>query len=270
MNKGRGLDLVRQAANVTGAILQFAVPTLTFRGGAITRLDESNPSLVVPGDYAFTIWSLIFLLSLAYAGYQALPANRTSPLLRKVGPFTAGASLLNALWCVLIPAEQFFAALVVLVGIFACLALAFAGLVRTARERGLGAAEPWLVALPLGPFFGWITTANIVSLPSGIVRAGSPSEALLGGVFLILGGLLASAVVLIAARKGVPTTFQLAYGAAVLWGLLGVVAAQYDRSVLTTVAAALSALVLALILFGTSCERRRRRGTDATARPGVV
>ncbi len=270
MGRGRRVpDLARQAANVVGAVSQFAVPTLTFRGDAITRLDEANPSLVVPGDYAFTIWTLIFALSLAYAVYQALPANRESLLLRRVGPFTAGAFLLNALWCALVPAGQFFASLVVLAGILVFLALAFAGLVRTTRERRLGTAERWLVALPLGPFFGWITAANTVSLPSGIVQAGTPAEAAVGGASLIIGGLLASAVVLIAA-KSTPATFYLAYGTAVLWGLAGVVAAQYDRSVLTTGAAALSALVLALILFGTLRELRRRGGADATARRGIA
>ena len=68
------------------------------------------------------------------------------------------------------------------------------------------------------------------------------------GVALVIGGLLASAVVLIAA-KSAPATFYLAYGTAVLWGLAGVVVAQYDRSLLTTGAATLSAIVLAVVLF---------------------
>lgn len=266
---GRGSrvpDLARQAANVVGAVSQFAVPTLTFRGDEITRLDEANPSVVVPGDYAFTIWTVVFALSLAYAVYQALPANRESVLLRRVGPFTAGAFLLNALWCALVPAGQFFASLVVLAGILVCLALAFAGLVRSARERGLGTAERWLVALPLGPFFGWITTANTVSLPSGIVQPGTPAEAAVGGVALILGGLLASAVVLIAA-KSAPVTFYLTYGAAVLWGLVGVVAAQYDRAAITTGAAALSATVLALVLLAALRSGRLRSGLGGIAGP---
>ena len=135
-----------------------------------------------------------------------------------------------------------------LAGILDCLAFAFAGLVRTARGRSLGTAERLLVALPLGPFFGWITTANTVSLPSGIVQAGTPAEAAVGGLALVIGGLLASAVVLIAA-KGAPATFYLAYGTAVLWGLAGVVVAQYDRSLLTTGAATLSAIVLAVVLL---------------------
>jgi len=266
MNDARKTDIARQAANVLGAVAQFAVPTLTFRGDAITRLDEANPSLVVPGDYAFTIWTLIFALCLAYAVYQALPSNRTSPLLRRVGPFTAGAFGLNALWCVLVPAGQFFASLVVLSGIFACLALAFAGLVRTARERHLSVTERWLVALPLGPFFGWITTANTVSLPSGFVQTGTTGEAVLGSVFLLLGGALASAVVFSAARANAPAAFYLAYGAAVLWGLIGVVAVQYDRSLLTTGAAAISALILALVLLG-ALRGGRTRGTRPRAEP---
>ena len=266
MNRGKGTDMVRQAANVVGSVAQFAVPTLTFRGDAITRLDEANPSVVVPGDYAFTIWTLIFALCVAYAVYQALPANRESILLRRVGPFTAGAFLLNALWCALVPAGQFFASLVVLAGILACLALAFVGLVRTARERRLGTAERLLVALPLGPFFGWITTANTVSLPSGIVQAGTPAEAAVGGVSLVIGGLLASAVVLIAA-KGTPAAFYVGYGTSVLWGLAGVMVAQYDRSLLTTGAAALAAVTLALVLLGALRAARARPNLRGIARP---
>lgn len=269
MKNGNGRDVVRQAANVVGAVLQFAIPTLTFSGDAITRLDAENPSLVVPGDYAFTIWSLIFTLSLAYAVYQALPSKRDSTLLRRVGPFTAGAFGLNALWCVLVPAGQFYASLVVLAGMLVCLALAFAGLVRTARERSLGTAERWLVALPLGPFFGWITTANIVSQPSGIVQPGTQSEAVLGGVCLIVGGLLASAVVLIAGRSA-PATFYLAYGSAVLWGLAGVIAGQYDRSLITTGAAALSAVVLGLVLLRVLRATRSRSAEGGITRARVA
>jgi hypothetical protein len=43
----------------------------------------------VPAGYAFTIWSLIFTLSLGYAVWQALPSERENPLLRRVGWLTA-------------------------------------------------------------------------------------------------------------------------------------------------------------------------------------
>src|SRR3712207_7276028 len=89
MNEGSGRDVVRQVANVVGALFQVGAPVLT--GEAVGRVSAENSTLVVPADYAFSIWGLIFSLCLAYAAYQALPANRESPLLRRVGPFTAGA-----------------------------------------------------------------------------------------------------------------------------------------------------------------------------------
>ena len=83
MSKGAWRDVVRQVANVAGAIFQIAVPVFT--GPAVGRVSAENPTLVVPADYAFVIWTPIFLLALIYAVYQALPANRENPLLRKIG-----------------------------------------------------------------------------------------------------------------------------------------------------------------------------------------
>ena len=81
-------DSVRQAANVLGALFQIGAPVLTSE--AVGRILAENGTLVVPADYAFSIWSLLFLLCLAYAAYGALPANRESPLLRRVAGFRAG------------------------------------------------------------------------------------------------------------------------------------------------------------------------------------
>src|SRR3712207_7042785 len=81
MSKGTVGDVVRQVANVVGAIFQIAAPIAT--GPAIGRISDENSTLVVPADYAFAIWTPIFLLALIYAGYQALPAERENQLLRR-------------------------------------------------------------------------------------------------------------------------------------------------------------------------------------------
>jgi hypothetical protein len=116
-----------------------------------------------------------------------------------------------------------------------------------------------------------VPTSNTVSLPSEIVQPGTSAEAAVGGVSLVLGGLIASAVVPTAA-KSAPAIFYLACGMAVLWGLAGVVVAQYDRSLLTTGAATLSAIVLALVLLAAlrvagARSRARRPGAPSRAAP---
>ena len=99
-------DSVRQAANLVGAFCQVGVTVLA--SVSIQEVVERGPgSLVEPALYAFTVWALIFALSLVYAVYQALPANRENPLLRRIGWYTAGAFACTGLWSVFVPAQQF-------------------------------------------------------------------------------------------------------------------------------------------------------------------
>ncbi len=267
-DEGR-LDLARQAANVVGALFQVGAPVLTSE--AVGRVSDENGTLVVPADYAFSIWALIFLLCLAYAAYGALPANRESPLLRRVGWFSAGAFLFNGLWEILFPARQILLAQAIIVAIFICAAVAYLRIARSGRG-GSSAAEQWLVTLPLGLLFGWITAATLVSFATTFVALGlldgGISEAILGAALLLTGGLVASAVLL--AGESAPPQGYLAYAAAVLWALVAVVVNQYDASVLTTIAALVAAVPVALAVTGKLLGRsgRRTKGTlspDASA-----
>src|ERR671912_287626 len=97
MSNNAKWDLARQVATVVGALFQVLAPVIV----PIGAIAKETPSLVIPADYAFAIWGPIFLLCLAYATYQALPANGKNPLLQRVGWFLAGAFFLNGLWEVL-------------------------------------------------------------------------------------------------------------------------------------------------------------------------
>jgi hypothetical protein len=269
MGTNKRRDFARQAANVAGAFFQVAVPILT--SPAIGQVSEENRTLVVPAGYAFAIWNLIFLLCFVYAAYRALPANRDNPLLRRVGWFFAGAFFLDGLWEILFPAQQFLIAEVVIVSTFVCLAAAYLQLVREARGRALSGAESWLVALLLGLFFGWITAATFVSIATTSVAlgllGGGTGEALVGAVLLLLGGLLASAVILYG-RLAPGPRFYLPYAAAILWALIAVIVNQYDDSVLTTGAAVVAVVLVASALFG--ALREGSTGQGRIAKPGAA
>ena len=264
MSNNTKRDLPRQVATVVGAVFQVLAGAIV----PIGAIAKETPSLVIPADYAFAIWGPIFLLCLAYAAYQALPANRHNPLLRRVGWYFAGAFFLNGLWEVLVSLRQPVLLQAILAGIFACLAVAYLRLVRS--EQGiLSWADRWLVALPLGLLFGWITAANTVSLNDTLVELGLLGSgvvgALVGALLLIVGAALASAV--ISVGKAGPLQCLLAYAGAVLWALAGVVVNQYDASLLTTGAALLSAALVAMSLISTLRGRRPHIGVSRRVRP---
>lgn len=275
--EARKKDVARQAANVAGSLFQVGVPIL-FAGADVGRVSSENSTLVVPAGYAFGIWGVIFLLCFAYAGYQALPANRDKEALRRIGWLTAGAFFFNGLWEILFPARQFLLAQVVIVGVFACSAGAYLRFAREARGRPLSRAERWLVSPTLGLLFGWITAATTISFATTLVAlgllGGGTGEALLGAILLLLGGLLAAAMILYAKADQVSALY-LSYAAAVLWALVAVFVNQYGASLLTAGAAAVSAVVVALVLVtapngGSGGRGRARRVSRGTARSGVA
>jgi hypothetical protein len=257
-------DLARQAATVVGALFQVLAGAIV----PIGAIAGETPSLVIPADYAFAIWGPIFLFCLAYATYQALPANRNDPLLRHVGWFFAGAFFLNGLWEVLVPLRQPVLLQAILAGIFACSAIAYLRLVRWDRDD-LSWADRWLVALPLGLLFGWITAANVVSFNHTLVELGilgsGVGGALVGAFLLLVGAVLASVVLLVSGVD--PLQSLLAYAISVLWALAGVIVEQYDASLLTTSAAVVSAVVVALVLLGALRRGRLQRRADGVAQP---
>jgi len=210
ISNGTWRDVSRQAANVLGAIFQIAVAIWV--GPAVGRVSGENPTLVVPGDYAFVIWSPIFLLALVYAVYQALPANREKPLLRRIGWFSALAYFSNGVWEIVFPAREFVLSQLVFVGITGG---AVASFVLVQRGAGSGGRfDRWLVAPAFGLLAGWVTAAFFVGLVTVLVATGVLGSgiggALVGALMLLVGGALACAVVL-AGRSG-PVQGYLAYG----------------------------------------------------------
>jgi hypothetical protein len=185
-----------------------------------------------------------------------------------VGWFLAGAFFLNGLWEVLVPLRQPVVLQAILAGIFACLAVGYMRLVRSDRSVW-NRADRWLVALPLGLLFGWITAANVVSFNDTLVELGllgsGVGGALAGAFLLLVGAALASVVILVSGAG--PLQGLLAYAGAVLWALIGVVINQYDASLLTTGAALLSGALVAITIINTLRGRRPHIGASRSVRP---
>jgi hypothetical protein len=241
-------DVSRQAANVAGAVFQLAVTA--YASVRISDVVESGPrSPIEPALYAFFIWGVIFTLSLAHAVYQALPANREDPLLRRIGWFTAGAFLCTGLWSVFVPERRTLAALGVFIIAWARLFAAYRGISRAGRDVPDGVR--WLVAVPIGIYLGWVTAAIVVSIHSelvlaGILETGSAAEESVAAGLLAVGGVLATGIVTIGKRG--PAHAYVAYGGTVLWALTGVAVNQWGIKPVTAVAACLAAVPIIVAL----------------------
>lgn len=169
------------------------------------------------------------------------------------------------------PAQLFVTSQVVILLVFLFAGSAFLLAARADGERRPGRIQRWLVVLPLGLLFGWITAATLVGFATTLAAIGTLDggfgEALLGAGLLLAGGLIAAGV--IRSAKGGPWQGILAYAAAVLWALVAVVVNQYDASLLTT-AAVVATVPVVFSLLSAFRDRTPGQNSGGAARPRVA
>ena len=252
-------DVLRQFAVLLTAISQVYFSYSI--GRDVGGIAQENRSLILPASYAFAIWGAIFLLCLLYAVYQALPANRASPIFQAVGWWSAGAFLCNTIWNQIFISRQFVLSQVVIFCGLLCAGMAFFRFVQTARPGRLTSIENWVVAPAFGLLFGWLTAANVVGLASVLVANGlapTGQGAEIGGAALLLFGSAIAFFVVIFSRTD-PSSAWVAYGATIIWALVAVFLEQSGTSMLVGLTAVVGIVLVVAALVGPWNREARTR-----------
>lgn len=240
-------DRIRAGAVALTAV--FMVGSNAVNGARVSDVAEpTQPGVIDPATWAFAIWALIFALALVHAGYQVLPRNLDRPLLRATGWWLAAAFFLTGLWPIAVVAGQFNLAQVLLTAMWALLAVVF---LRVARTPDLTAQDRWFVALPVAPFFGWLTAANAVSGFSRLTDLGIVSPQGTGnliGVGLLFVSALVAAWFVREGQRG-PVQLWGAYALTIAWAIAGIVANQPGLASLGAIGAIVAAIPVAVAVL---------------------
>jgi MFS family permease len=266
-------DRLRQWSTVLLALAQplaGALAPVFGIGRPIAAVAAESQTPAVPAGYAFLIWTPIFALAIAYAVWQALPARREDPLLRRLGWWIAAAFAGNVLWML---AAQ-------LTGrngwhLFALILLVLASaLVAFLRERRRRApAEPtgpwrrWLLQPLLGLQAGWVTAAAFANLSGALRVAGVAwpglGETVAAALLVLVAGLVAAAILWLS--RGSPW-----YAGAAAWAFAAILLANMGEREwnLLVAAAAAAVLVLLGVVLRAAWRREDRQGDAALAPAG--
>ncbi|MBL3574777.1 hypothetical protein JMK10_12445 [Rhodovulum sulfidophilum] len=188
-------------------------------------IPQDNPP-VQPAGYTFAIWSVIYVWLLISAGFGLFRRARDGaweacrvPLILSLAP--------GAAWIGVAQISPFWASLL----LWWMAAMAIWALVETPL------VDRWWLQAPVGLYAGWLTAASWVSV--GLLGAGHGilfGET--GWAFLaLLGALITGAAVLF------PLDRAPAYGAALIWGLIGIAMANITAAPLVAIAALAGAVL---------------------------
>jgi hypothetical protein len=259
-------DIVRQVVNVLATVLLITVNalanTLPLNGLTTGEVSDRFEVFFVPAGYVFAIWGLIYVALAGFTVYQALPAQRQNPHLRRIGYLYALSCLANVAWLFLWHYEQFpwtllamFALLLLLIAIYLRLRI---GLIRVPP------ADTWLVHVPVSIYLGWITVATIANVTSVLDFLNWGGWGLTPEwwaiIMLVVGGLVACAVSI--------TRGDVAYVLVIVWAFAGIVVKHVDTLSVAITAGVVAGIVLLTLLLGVPLrlDRLRKRQVQYAAR----
>jgi hypothetical protein len=264
-------DIVRQivvVASMAFAVVGSAFGSGAFGGPSITTASSGALSAsytpVAPAGPAFSIWSVVYLGLLAYAVWQALPAQRADARQRRVGYPVAVTLVLNAAWILTAQAGLLVLSGVVIAALLATLAGTFLALLAT-RPRGL--VEGVVLDGTMGLYLGWVSVATVANvaaiLASSGVRPGEAGRDATAVVVLLVVGAIGA---LLAVRDG----GRLAPTAAIAWGLAWIAVGRLTGELLSTPAAVAALVAAGLVVVVTLVVRTRVGWTGRVAPRGAV
>ncbi len=240
-------NILRQLIIVLSVILTIVVNglanALPLNGQETGVISDRFEIFFVPAGYVFAIWGVIYLGLIAFAVYQALPAQRANPRLAAIDTPFVIASVANILWIFLWHYEVFPATLAVMLVLLVSLITVYLRL--GVNRFKVPAVERWAVHLPFSIYLGWITVATVANATqllyfmgwSGWGIAPQAWAAIMLAVATVLAGVMAL------------TRRDAAYLLVLIWAFIGIALKHAATPTVATSAWVATGIVALLVLI---------------------
>jgi hypothetical protein len=249
MNRDVARQWITMLTVVTLIVMNVLANALPFNGLSTATISDSFKVLFVPAGYVFAIWGLIYIGLLAYCIYQALPAHKENPRLRRAAaPFIVG-SLANIAWLFFWHYGYFALTVVAMLTLLASLIMVY--LILGVNQTPVSKGERWAVHVPFSIYLGWISVATIANITDWLWYVGWNGFGLSPEVWTVI--MLTVTVVL--AFMMALLRADVAYLLVLVWALAGIGVKQAAVPLVSTVAYVSAGLVL--VAVGLAIFRKR-------------
>ena len=249
MNK----NILRQIAVIVAVVAVIVVNVLAnalpINGQNTGEISDRFQVLFVPAGYVFAIWGLIYIGLIAYAVFQALPAQRDNPRLRSIfWPVIVG-SIANIVWIFLWHYDRLALTVVAMLVLLASLIVVYLrlGIQKTPVSR----AERWAVHVPFSIYLGWITVATIANVTNLLWFAGWNGFGLSAQTWFLI--MLAAAIIIAAAMA--LTRHDVAYLLVLVWAVVGIAVKLAGVPTVATAAWVAAAVLAVLVVVAVIVKR---------------
>lgn len=228
--------------------------------GAIANTLFQNV-LIIPANYAFAIWGVIYLGLIAFGFYQFQLPQRTNPTLRRVDWLLIGSCLVQAIWVLLFLARQFWLSTAAIIGILLFLIaiyLQFWHAVSPQSPARVTRQERWFAHIPFSIYLGWISVATIVNVALALYNVNWQGFGIAPPVWTVIMMAIAAVLgILVALRHR-----DVAYPLVIVWALIAIAVRQLDSVLIAATATGL-AIAVAGVAVTVGLQSRNKQGDRA-------
>ncbi len=239
-------DIVRQItviiATIATLVVNYLATSLPLNDLDTGAISDQFDIYFVPAGYVFSIWGLIYLLLIAYTIYQALPAQRENPALRRTGYLYALSCAANIGWLFLWHYEVFSITILAMLALLGLL-IAIYLILGIGRAR-VAAAFRWLVHLPFSIYLGWITVATIANATQLLYYLNWNGWGIAPAIWAVI--MLGAATVI--TGLVIFTRSDWAYSLVIIWAFIGI-AVEHAATQLVSIGAWVAMGVVVLLLL---------------------
>lgn len=208
-------------AFILTVIVNAIAGSTTLIGGVNTaQISDSNPTLVTPAGYVFSIWGIIYILLAVFVIYQALPSQKDKEYHDKIGWLFVLSCIFNIIWLFLWQYELLSASILLMLLLFASLLLIYLRL--DIGKSKSPSQDKLAVHLPFSVYFGWITIATIANISVTLVSLGWDGFGIYANIWAALIIIVAMLITLLV----IATRRDIAYSLVVVWALIGIAVKQ--------------------------------------------
>ena len=246
---------LQRVAIILAVVVQIGssyLPMLGF-GEPIGDRSDAIRTLITPAGYAFAIWGPLFLGSIVYAVWQALPAQKTNALLARIGWPSVIALSAQGVWAIYTQFANLTAisAVIILVSLAGLLVILRA----LCAATSFSSKERWIVALVFSGLAAWLTAASIVNISASLAYhgvGGGFAYPLAAAIMVGVGGVIAALATW--RSRGNPW-----YALVFVWALVAIYFRGGQQAASVAVACAIAgALVIIAAIIGLSRTANRQ------------
>ncbi len=238
-------DLQRQVTTLAAIIGSIAINTLSniFPINGVSIGNLSNTLFVsvqiIPANYAFAIWGLIYIGLIAFGIYQLQPSQRENPRLQRSGYLLAIACISQCVWIYLFLTRLFPLSNLAMLGIVVPLLVMYQRL-EIGRKR-VSRAERWFIQNPISVYLGWLSVASIVNVAIGLYSLKWDGWGIAPTVWTVVMMAIAAMIAAVVSIQRHDTAYVLV----IVWALVAIAIRQANTSPI-----AVTGWGLAIVLMG--------------------